>query len=109
MDRYGGLPEDSGAGVTGFSDHMSPGQVAELSTSTAVAFRVEFDGDPPPTDLQYWRGLVLWDFDGYTWRPGPHVARQPMQWHSADTIYTYTITLEHASIRSRSPWWCISW
>ncbi len=89
-----GVPEDGGAGVTGFSDHMSPGQVAELSTSTAVAFRVEFDGDPPPTDLQYWRGLVLWDFDGYTWRPGPPLASQPMQWHGAGTIYTYTVTLE---------------
>ena len=37
------LPEDTSSGVTGLSDSMSPGQITELSTSSAVAFRVEFD------------------------------------------------------------------
>ena len=36
------LPQDAHAGVSGLSDSMSPGSVAELSLSDAVAFRVEF-------------------------------------------------------------------
>jgi transglutaminase-like putative cysteine protease len=88
------LPEDSNSGITGFSDHMSPGQITKLSTSTAVAFRVEFADAIPPPNLRYWRGLVLWDYDGYTWRQGPAVSAQPIHWRYADTIYTYTITLE---------------
>lgn len=88
------LPKDADTGITGFSDHMSPGQITKLSTSTAVAFRVEFDGDIPPTDLQYWRGLVLWDYDGRTWRQGPYFFSHPMQWRHTDMPYTYTLTLE---------------
>lgn len=89
-----GLPEDSNAGVTGLSEDMAPGQLTQLSTSTAVAFRVEFDGPIPPPDLQYWRALVLWDYDGTTWRPGAPVPSRDMPWHRADSTYTYTVTLE---------------
>jgi transglutaminase-like putative cysteine protease len=89
-----GLPEDAGAGVTGLSEEMSPGQITELSTSSAVAFRVEFDGAMPPSALQYWRGLVLWDYDGDTWRPGVTVPPQPLSLHRAGASYTYEITLE---------------
>ncbi|MEE8301239.1 MAG: DUF3488 domain-containing protein, partial [Candidatus Tectomicrobia bacterium] len=88
------LPDDAGAGVSGFSDHMSPGQITELSTSMAVAFRVEFDGDAPPPELQYWRALVLWDYDGYTWRQGPAMPASPIHWRYTDRPYIYTITLE---------------
>ncbi len=53
---------------TGLSDEMSPGSISELSVSEEIAFRVRFDGPPPPTAQRYWRGPVLHDFDGYTWR-----------------------------------------
>ncbi|WP_435979009.1 transglutaminaseTgpA domain-containing protein [Psychrobacter sp. DM4] len=67
--------------TTGVSDSMSPGDFANLSQSTALAFRVEFaEGRPPQEDL-YWRGLVFSDFDGITWRPNP--SRQQWQWESA--------------------------
>jgi transglutaminase-like putative cysteine protease len=88
------LPEDAGSGVSGFSDHISPGHIAELSASRAVAFRVEFDTAMPPPPQQYWRGLVLWDYDGYTWWKGPEFSGRPIEWQQADTTYTYTITLE---------------
>jgi transglutaminase-like putative cysteine protease len=88
------VPEDGAAGVTGLSETMSPGQVAQLSTSSAVAFRVDFDGDLPPPEAQYWRGLVLWDYDGYTWRQGEVVPNHPISWYGADALYTYTVTLE---------------
>jgi transglutaminase-like putative cysteine protease len=32
---------------------------------------VEFEGEPPAQRLRYWRGPVLWDFDGRTWTAGP--------------------------------------
>lgn len=66
-----GLPSDSGANaVTGLSDSMSPGDITNLSQSDAVAFRARFDGPLPPPNQRYWRGPVLWDFDGRTWTRG---------------------------------------
>ncbi|MEZ7518700.1 transglutaminaseTgpA domain-containing protein [Psychrobacter sp. NPDC078370] len=64
--------------TTGVSDSMSPGDFANLGQSTELAFRVEFDGERPPQQQLYWRGLVFSDFDGVTWRPAP----QKDQWSS---------------------------
>jgi transglutaminase-like putative cysteine protease len=44
---------------TGLSDRMSPGDIADLSNSDELVFRVQFDGPVPSTDQLYWRGLVL--------------------------------------------------
>lgn len=57
--------------VTGMSDSMSPGDFANLSQSTELAFRVEFLGEVPNRQALYWRGLVLPNFDGTTWRVSP--------------------------------------
>ena len=62
-----GLPQDAYAGMTGLSDTMSPGNLSQLALSDAIAFRAAFEADPPPQPLRYWRGPVLWDFDGRTW------------------------------------------
>ncbi|MBM3346115.1 MAG: DUF3488 domain-containing protein [Betaproteobacteria bacterium] len=51
-----GLPQDANSGVTGLSDSMSPGSLSRLSTSDAIAFRVKFQGAPPPRGQMYWRG-----------------------------------------------------
>ena len=61
------IPGGGGA-QTGLSDEMSPGGISDLSISEAIVFRVRFDGPPPPPQQRYWRGPVLHDFDGYTWR-----------------------------------------
>jgi transglutaminase-like putative cysteine protease len=58
--------------TTGVSDSMSPGDFANLSQSTELAFRVEFPGAPPPQSEMYWRGLVFSDFDGMTWTRNPN-------------------------------------
>ena len=60
--------------VTGMSDSMEPGSVAELVISGEPAFRARFDGPAPPQDRLYWRGLVLWDFDGRRWTRAPRGA-----------------------------------
>ena len=65
-----GLPQDAYSAMSGLSDSMAPGSVSQLTLSDAIAFRVDFEGEPPPRRTLYWRGPVLWDFDGRTWRLG---------------------------------------
>src|SRR4029079_1064507 len=60
---------------------------SELSTSDDVAFRVRFDGTAPPMSQRYWRGPVLHDFDGYTWRRGRSAVPQPFEPLSAPLRY----------------------
>jgi len=62
-----GLPDQALDGRTGLSEDMSPGSIASLYADDTPSFRVEFEGAPPPPNLLYWRGPVLWDFDGTTW------------------------------------------
>ena len=87
-----GLPADRMA-ASGLSDRMSPGSISELSLSDAVAFRVDFDGQPPPARMRYWRGPVLSVFNGRDWRAllpqgGGRLAR------GAGQTVRYTVTLE---------------
>ncbi|HTQ36009.1 MAG TPA: DUF3488 and transglutaminase-like domain-containing protein, partial [Steroidobacteraceae bacterium] len=82
-----GMPGN--AAETGLSDEMSPGSISELSISEDIAFRVRFDGPAPPPPLRYWRGPVLHEFDGYTWRrvPDEYLRAQPEQMLSAPLHY----------------------
>lgn len=64
-----GLPQDAGAARTGLSGTLTMGGMAELAGDDRIAFRVRFDGPPPPPELLYWRGPVLGQFDGRDWRP----------------------------------------
>lgn len=59
---------DSNKGVTGISDTMSPGDIAQLSQSSELAFRIigNMSDLPDQADL-YWRGLVLDQYDGQQW------------------------------------------
>lgn len=62
-----GMPQQVAA-RTGLSDQMSPGDISQLILSDELAFRAEFSAEPPAPRLRYWRGPVLWDFDGRAWR-----------------------------------------
>jgi len=53
---------------TGLGDEMTPGDISDLSVSGDVAFRVRFFGPMPPPVQRYWRGPVLHEFDGRSWR-----------------------------------------
>jgi transglutaminase-like putative cysteine protease len=64
-----GLPKDAHSSLTGLSETMSPGSISQLSQSDAVAFRVRFSGPEPARKQLYWRGPVLSEFDGRSWRP----------------------------------------
>jgi len=88
-----GLPQDAYAS-SGLSDTMSPGSLSKLSLNDAVAFRVTFDGTVPPREQMYWRGPVLWDFDGSTWTRGHNATLLPPKLDDAGSPVNYTVTLE---------------
>ena len=89
-----GLPADAYTRRTGLSDSMAPGDMARVSESGAIAFRARFEGDPPPPAERYWRGPVLSDFDGRTWRQGQRSVAEAPAYRSQGPAYTYTLTLE---------------
>jgi transglutaminase-like putative cysteine protease len=60
---------------TGFSDRLSPGNIAALANSSDIAFRAEFPGSSTrPSGPMYWRGVVMWHCDGMEWR-APYAPR----------------------------------
>ncbi|HEY5700524.1 MAG TPA: DUF3488 and transglutaminase-like domain-containing protein, partial [Gammaproteobacteria bacterium] len=74
---------------------MEPGNISKLSLSDEVAFRVRFEGDMPLNNQLYWRGPVLWNTDGDTWRQSEFNLLSKVNAEHKDAAPTsYTITLE---------------
>ncbi len=88
-----GLPQDAYAS-SGLSDTMSPGTMSKLSLNDAVAFRVTFDTAAPSRDRMYWRGPVLWDFDGTTWKRGRNPTTLEGVVEDTGMPLSYAVTLE---------------
>jgi protein-glutamine gamma-glutamyltransferase len=89
------VPMPEARGKTGFSDQLSPGDLGQLVKSGETAFRANFIGEHPrPRDL-YWRGLVLSEFDGRSWRRASNdlniVEESPQ---SFDQLIEYSIVIE---------------
>jgi transglutaminase-like putative cysteine protease len=61
-----GVPERAMA-HPGLSDDMAPGEWIDLMNDDRTALRVQFFGPAPPTSQMYWRGPVLWNYDGRRW------------------------------------------
>ena len=89
-----GLPQDAYAGLSGLSDSMAPGNLSRLALSDATAFRAEFRGERPEHRLLYWRGPVLWDFDGRTWSIGPNTLAPFTAPSGGTTRFRYSVLLE---------------
>lgn len=64
-----GIPADTMTGRSGLTAQMEVGNIASLALDDSIAFRVKFDGPPPAQRDLYFRGPVLSDFDGRSWRP----------------------------------------
>jgi transglutaminase-like putative cysteine protease len=64
-------PKAEGA-QTGLSEHITPGDIAALSQSSELAFRVTFEDAPPIARQRYWRAIVMEYFDGRTWKVHPY-------------------------------------
>lgn len=88
------LPTDSRSGLSGLSDSMTPGNIASLIKSDALAFRVQFDGEMPPYRTLYWRGPVMVDFDGSTWKMRNYVSGGSVDHPRRERPVRYTIHLE---------------
>jgi transglutaminase-like putative cysteine protease len=88
-----GLPQDAYSAITGLSDSMSPGSLSQLTLTDAIAFRVDFHGEMPPRRALYWRGPVMWDFDGRTWRLG-NPALAELEPPTTGTRIEYSVLLE---------------
>ena len=90
------VPIDTSAAVSGLSDTMSPGDISSLSLSDAVAFRVNFDDLVPAPRDRYWRGLVLYRFNGRTWSGDePSIGKEPKnQLVVSGKAISYKVTLE---------------
>lgn len=64
--------------VSGFSDHVSLGDIGRIAESNAIAFRVEFpEHEGPLPTVPYWRGMVLEATDGVTWQERPYAQGAP--------------------------------
>ncbi|MCB1843849.1 MAG: DUF3488 domain-containing transglutaminase family protein, partial [Halioglobus sp.] len=90
------VPIDTSAATTGLSDTMSPGDISSLSQSNALAFRVQFADTVPPTRDLYWRGLVLYRFNGRSWsglEATPDWKAQERIEYTGDPL-AYTVTME---------------
>lgn len=66
---WGRLPQHHEA-LSGLSEEMAPDTIRSLALSEEVVLRAEIPVNMA-ADTLYWRGPVLWDFDGHTWRQGP--------------------------------------
>jgi len=89
-----GLPQDASASVTGLSDEMTIGHITELGVSDEIAFRVAFEGEPPPARERYWRGPVMWQTNGRSWSAGDIGDGPARPVLVSGRAYRYTVTLE---------------
>jgi protein-glutamine gamma-glutamyltransferase len=88
------LPQDSRTGQTGLSDSMTPGNIASLIKSESIAFRVQFEEKMPKYQSLYWRGPVLVDFDGATWRMPEVPGLGSLSYAKQQLRTRYTVTME---------------
>ena len=89
-----GVPERALA-RPGLSDTMTPGQWVDLMSDDTPALRARFFGATPSNAEMYWRGPVLWNFDGRTWSQ-PHWLRgvPAAAVESAPTRWDYEVQIE---------------
>ncbi|CAM3144712.1 transglutaminase [Pseudomonas floridensis] len=101
LDPLWSLPQPSNRGLTGLSDNMAPGDMAELSRSPALVFRASFEGPIPARSQLYWRGLTLEQFDGRRWSQSARAQTvQIPQWQKRGEALSYSVVME----ASGRPW-----
>lgn len=87
------LPQVKQQTVSGLADRMAPADIVELSQSSALAFRVSFEGATPPRGELYWRALTLEHFDGREWSQVPAAPASP-QWLAQGEPLRYSLVME---------------
>ena len=94
------LPQPTDKAITGLSSSMSPGDIAELGQSSALAFRARFVGEIPAQSALYWRALTLPHFDGRSWSVSQRVEGRSPQWQEQGEPLDYSIIMQP----STQPW-----
>ena len=89
-----GLTSEQRGGITGLSDHMSPGKISNLIRSNEVAFRVDFKADIPAQSKLYWRGPVMPLYNGFRWYQAPRKPLHRLNMIVSQPPVEYTVTLE---------------
>ena len=90
-----GAPTDGTTSRTGLGDRMAPNEIQELLIDDSPAFRVVFDSNAPPREQLYWRGPVLWRFDGVAWTRPEYLANgNPAVPQPIGREVSYEVTLE---------------
>jgi transglutaminase-like putative cysteine protease len=79
--------------MTGLDNSMAPGNIALLIDSDEIAFRVQFEGAPPPRRQLYWRGPVLTHYNGRIWE-GEDFLMQSPKIEGIGKPINYSLTLE---------------
>jgi len=85
--------------TSGLSGEMTPGGIGRLAIDYVPAFRVRFEGKPPPPPDLYWRGPVLNDFDGFTWRRNRGTYHPGARLEMVGAPTRYRVTLEPSQQR----------
>lgn len=89
------LPLPSDKAQSGLSETMAPGDIAEMSRSSELAFRVSFDGPLPPRQALYWRALSLEVFDGQRWSQSPFMPYSlAPAWQPSGTPWQYSVIMQ---------------
>jgi len=87
------MPPESGAAITGLTDHMQPGSINRLSRSNEVAFRAYFADEIPQASERYWRAVVMSETDGRTWKRNRIAKNTPPEPPIGREVH-YTLLLE---------------
>ena len=103
-----GIPDVAKAKI-GISERMAPGDWLDILSDDSPAFRVQFNREPPRGQLFYWRGLVLWNFDGRGWTrpdwprnllPAPTTTTAPISYRitlePTDKHFLFALDLPHS-------------
>ena len=80
--------------TSGFSDEITFETISRVAQSKKAAFRVTFTSSTPKAEQLYWRGIVLSDFDGKTWREAKGTPRGAPSYPQDKEKVSYTVTLE---------------
>ncbi|WP_213948293.1 DUF3488 and transglutaminase-like domain-containing protein [Luteibacter sp. dw_328] len=80
--------------ITGLSDRMAPGEMAEVLTDDTPAMRVTFDGTPPMNESRYFRAYTMTNFDGQSWSPDYDGGSRAPGTLEGEARFNYEITLE---------------
>lgn len=94
------FPEFDHQARTGLGDSLSPGAINHLAKSKEPVFRVDFEGEPPPNKLLYWRGPVFWYTNGVNWSMLPeNFGGKPIKPRFGQDAVRYAVTLEPSGRR----------